>query len=259
VKKSRKGALTSAVVATFVAGFLSATTAPAYAEDAHYYILIGGTCDGKATVYNLDWLQGGIPRVVDYPAGAAGAPNCDQTPMDQSVAIGHDRARQVVQDAYRENQNAEFTVVGYSQGAIVANMVLNDIADDNLGVDKSKFSAKLFADPVQPAGPAGTGISAAIPQGAGLPSPFGGYVSFGPGRPDFAGVRSIRYCIQTDGICDFDPIQAAGGYLAQHWCYQWPRPTDGRSIMQDTIADGVYTNASERLPKQDCWAGPVHP
>ncbi|WP_336159715.1 PE-PPE domain-containing protein [Amycolatopsis sp. VC5-11] len=256
-KKTRRIALIGAVVATLGAGFASAT--PAYADDAHYYILIGGTCDGKASVYRPEWLQGGIARVVDYPAGAAGAPNCDQTPMDQSVAIGHDRGRQVVQDAYHENPNAEFTVVGYSQGAIVANLVLNDIADDQLGVDKAKFSAKLFADPMQPPGPAGTGISATLPPGTGLPSPFGGYVSFGAGRPDFTGVRSIRYCIQTDGICDFDPIQAAGGYFAQHWCYQWPRPADQRSIMQDSIADGVYTNTSVRLGKQDCWGGPVHP
>lgn len=140
----------------------------------HYYILIGGICDGQnAAVYDDAWLQGGIRRVVDYPAGGPGLPNCDQTPMDTSVARGHERARQVVQEAYAENPDASFTIVGYSQGAIVANKVLNDIADENLGVDKSRFSAKLFADPMQPVGPQGVGVSAAAPDGAGLPSELG--------------------------------------------------------------------------------------
>ncbi|AHH95717.1 hypothetical protein KALB_2349 [Kutzneria albida DSM 43870] len=245
-----------AVVTALVAGLLNVTASLAHAEPGHYYVLIGGTCDGNATVFNNDWVRGGIPRVVHYPAGAAGLPNCDQTPMDQSVARGHDVARQVVQDAYNENPDAPITVVGYSQGAIVANLVLNDIADGNLPVNKDRISAKLFGDPMQPDP---RGISAAIPQGTGAPSPFGGYVSFGPGRTDFNGIPFIRYCIQTDGICNFDTLEAPGGYFAQHWCYQWNRPTDGRSIMGDTIADEVYTNATQMLGKQDCWAGPVHP
>ncbi|WP_158893810.1 PE-PPE domain-containing protein [Amycolatopsis anabasis] len=256
MKKSR-GALIGAAVAALVAGLFGATTPAAQAQEAHYYILIGGTCDGGATVYNDAWLGGGIRKVVRYPAGAAGLPGCDQTPMDQSVAIGHEEAKRVVQDSFNENQGAEFTVVGYSQGALVANRVLNDIADGNLGVDKSRFTAKIYADPMQPVGPPGRGISAVLPPGTGAPSPFGGYVSFGPGREDFGGIPFIRYCIETDGVCHFDTPEAAGGYFAQHQCYQWARPADGRSIMEDTLADGVYTNASERLPRQNCR--PPHP
>lgn len=220
-----------------------------------YFILIGGTCDGDASAYQDAWLAGGIKRVVHYPAGAAGLPDCDQTPMDQSVARGHEEARRVVQASYNEDPSAEFVVVGYSQGAIVANKVLNDIADGDLAVDKSRFRAKLYADPMQPVGPPGRGISAVIPEGVGAPSPFGGYVSFGPGRTDFGGIPFIRYCIDTDGVCHFDTPEAAGGYVAQHTCYQWPRPNDHRSIMQDSIADGVYINGSHRLPRQDCGLG----
>lgn len=262
MKKSRRRTLIGAIVTALCAGFLSTAPIPAYADGAHYYLLIGGTCDGQAhDINHPEWFNGGIVRVVDYPAGGGpgvSAP-CNQTPMDQSVAAGHDRARQVVQEAYHENPGAEFTLVGYSQGAIVENLVLSDLANGDLGVDKDRFTAKFYADPMQPPGPAGAGISAQLPPGTGLPSPFGGYVSFGAGRTDFNGIRFIRYCIDTDGICDFNPLQAAGGYFAQHWCYQWPRPTDHRSIMGDSIADGIYIDNAYRLGRQDCWQGPVHP
>ncbi|MFB9903150.1 PE-PPE domain-containing protein [Allokutzneria oryzae] len=252
MKKPRRAAIIGAAVATLVAGFLGATATTAQADEAQYYILIGGTCDGDANVYDNAWLNGGIRRVVHYPAGAAGLPNCNQTPMDQSVAKGHEEARRVVKAAFAENPGAVFTVVGYSQGALVANKVLNDIADGHLGVDKSRFRAKLFADPMQPVGPPGRGISAIVPAGMGAPSPFGGYVSFGPGRTDFGGIPYIRYCIETDGVCHFDTLEAPGGYFAQHQCYQWIRPGDRRSIMGDTLADGVFTNASVHLPRQNC-------
>jgi hypothetical protein len=248
VKKRGRAVRVGGAVAALVAGLFVARAPIAYAQQAHYYILIGGTCDGNAIVYNLAWLRGGIPRVVHYPAGAAGAPNCNRTPMDQSVAQGHEEAKRVVRAAYSENPGALFTVVGYSQGAIIANKVLNDIADGNLGVNKSRFTAKFYADPMQP----GTGLSSRIPAGQGAPSPYGGYVSFGPGREQFNGIRFIRYCIETDGVCDFSSPEAPGGYFAQHLCYQWTRPADGRSIMGDTIADGVYTNASQQLLRQNC-------
>lgn len=189
------------------------STAAAEADGGrHYYILIGGTCDPDATVYNEAWLRGGIAKVVRYPAG--GAPGCMQTPMNESIEIGHAEARRVVQEAFAEDPGASFTVVGYSQGAIVANLVLNDLADDTLGVDKSRFSAKLYADPMQPVGPPGRGASAVIPAGAGVPDWLGGWTSFGPGRTDFNGIPFIRYCIQTDGVCHFDTLEAAGGYFA---------------------------------------------
>ncbi|WP_340681715.1 PE-PPE domain-containing protein [Amycolatopsis coloradensis] len=256
VKKLR-GVLAAAVLATGLLGAVAPSAQAETADQARYYILIGGTCDGAATVYDDAWLRGGIKKVVHYPAGALGAPNCDQTPMDQSVARGHEEARRVAQSSFDENPGAEFTVVGYSQGALVANLVLNDIADGKLAVDKSRFRAKIFADPMQPVGPPGRGISAVLPPGTGAPSPFGGYVSFGPGRTDFGGIPYIRYCIETDGVCHFDTLEAPGGYFAQHLCYQWARPTDHRSIMEDTIADGVYTNGSHALPRQNCR--PPHP
>lgn len=253
MQKLRSAATVGAAVVALVAGLLGATSSTAQAQPTRYYILIGGTCDGTGAKYDDAWLRGGIKRIVHYPAGALGLPGeCGRTPMDQSVAQGYEEAKVVVRNAYRENPGALFTIVGYSQGAIVANMVLNDIADENLRVDKSRFTAKLFADPMQPVGPPGRGASAVVPPGAGAPSPFGGYVSYGPGRMEFNGIPFIRYCIETDGVCDFDDPEAGIGYFAQHQCYWWPR-SDGGSIMGDIIADhGVYTNASAALPKQNC-------
>ncbi len=245
MKNLKRLSLIGAAVAALVTGFV--TTPAAHAEGAHYYILIGGTCNGNADQYQEAWLRGGIRKVVNYPAGASGLPGpCGQTPMDQSVAIGREEAKRVARDAFNEDPGGEFTVVGYSQGAIVANFLLNDIADGVVDVDRSHFNAKLYADPMQPVGPPGRGISAVLPAGAGAPSPFGGYVSFGPGRTDFGGIPYIRYCIQTDGVCHFDTLEAPGGYFAQHWCYV------ERPIMADTLADGVYTNSSIELPRQDC-------
>lgn len=253
MKKRSRAASASAVVATLVAGLLGASASIAHAQPTHYYILIGGTCDSDASVYNTAWLRGGIRRIVDYPAGGVGACNNgnhrNNMPMDQSVAQGYDAAKRVVQAAYHENPRALFTIVGYSQGAIVGNMALNDIADGKLGVNKSQFTAKFYGDPMQP----GTGLSSRFPRSAGAPSPYSGYVSFGEGRAQFNGIRFTRYCIHTDGICDASSAEAPGGYFAQHWCYQRTRPADRRSIMGDTIADDENNiNNTSWIAKQDC-------
>lgn len=231
------------------------TASPATAAGPHYYVLIGGTCDGPATVYDGLDLRGGIALKVHYPAGSFGLPNCDWTPMDQSVEIGRRNAAKVIKDHW--NPDATYTIVGYSQGAWVANLVLEDIADGKLPVNKSRFNARLYADPMAPVGPPGRGIGTLFPKGAGLPSPFSGYVSPGTGRTNFDGIPYTRYCIDTDGICHADSIESPGGYFAQHWCYRGV--FNGRSIMQDTIVDGPFRNASQRYNKVDCWAGPIKP
>ncbi|TQL66691.1 PE-PPE domain-containing protein [Nocardioides albertanoniae] len=238
-------------VAAALPGAVTSAPPASAANGTTYYVLIGGTCDGPANVYRDEWLRGGIPLRVDYPAGGQGTSCPDQTPMNESVQIGRRNAIDLIRANY--SPDSTFVVVGYSQGAIVANLVLNDLADGQVpGVDKSRFQAKLYADPMQPAGPAGAGIGAVVPAGSGVP--FTGWVSPGAGRSDFGGIPYIRYCIETDGICNFDaPLGAGlGGYFAQHWCYQWDRPTDHRSIMGDSIADGVYINDAHRLGKQDC-------
>lgn len=244
----------TAVVASLTGVALSAS--PAAADGPHYYVTVGGTCDGPGAVYDGLDLRGGTRLNVDYPAGAAGAPNCNQTPMDQSVEIGRENAKKVILDNW--DPSATYTIVGYSQGAIVVNKVLEDIADGKVAVDKSRFNAKIYADPMAPVGPPGRGIGAVIPKGWGVPSPFGGYVSPGAGRTDFGGIPFVRYCIETDGICDFDDIEGPGGYFAQHWCYRWDDP-NGDNLMADSIADGFFNNGPVSIRKKDCWGGPIKP
>ena len=244
-------ALAAATLVT-AAGAVALTATPAAADGPQYYVTVGGTCDGPGNVYNNIDLRGGTRLNVDYPAGAAGLPNCDQTPMDQSVEIGRENAKKLILDNW--DPNATYTLVGYSQGAIVVNKVLEDIADGKVAVDKANFNAKLYADPMAPVGPPGRGIGAVIPKGWGVPSPFGGYVSPGAGRTDFGGIEYVRYCIETDGVCDFDDIQGPGGYIAQHGCYRWTDP-NGNDLIADSMADGFFNNGPVSIPKKDCWGG----
>lgn len=252
---SRKARLVASVVGPLssLAALLAVTAAPATAAPApaapvaqaaapaaqggHYYILIPGTCDGANHVYDNVDFKGGIPLKVHYAASAPGV--CGDMPYNQSVEDGRFKARAVIEQAYRNDPSGEFTVVGYSQGAQVANRLLEDIADGRTIVPKGQVNAKLYADPMQPV----TGIGAVFPKGMAIP--FGGYVSPGPGRTDFGGIPYLRYCIETDGVCDNRrPWESIGGYFAQHSCYA------GHVFW--TITDGVYSNASHFWPRINC-------
>lgn len=230
------------------------STSPRAAAATHYYVLIGGTCDGDATVYNGLSLNGGVRLHTWYPAGATGLPGpCGETPMDVSVNIGHDNYSQLLRDHY--DPAATYTIVGYSQGAIVANRLLNDIADGRSPVQPAQTQAKLYADPMQPGSPERwVGVGALGPSNVGI----AGYYFTGPGRwhgeggTGWGAVDYVRYCIATDGVCHSNTPESLGGYQAQHWCYRAVRPSDARSIMGDSIADGFFNNDTVQLPKQDC-------
>lgn len=233
-------------VAGMLAGAVpAASAAPDKGANAqggtHFYILIPGSCYNKATAYrsvidNQIIPSGGVPRLVEYVASAPPL-SCSNVGYTDSVMQGKQSAIETIQQAYNEDPNGHFTVVGYSQGAHVANLLLEEIADGNTTVPKEQVDAKLYADPMQP----GTGVGQILPKG----TPFFSYISPGPGRTDFNGIPFLRYCITTDGVCDWrDPVQAPGGYLAQHSCY-------GRVF--ETITDGVFSNQNHFWPKVDCW------
>jgi hypothetical protein len=206
-------------------------------QQTHYYIEIGGTWDPTAeNTYRLanDRLDGGTPIKVEYPASPGPGIPFVQLSYDESVHDGWLNASRKLQETYDSDRGARFTIVGYSQGAHVANLVLNDVADGRIDIPRSQVDGKLYADPMQP----GTSIGAVVPQGS---SVFG-FTSPGPGRVDFAGIPVQRYCINTDGVCDFaSGLQAAGGYVAQHPCYPG-------SELPDTLALPVVHNASPWIP-----------
>lgn len=212
-------------------------TAPAsQAAGGRYFVLIGGTCDPDGNAYNGIDLRGGVPLKVHYPA--AGNPSCSPvaTSYDTSVREGHRNARAVLERAYADDPGGQFVVVGYSQGAHVANLLLEDVADGRIGVPKGQVGGSLYGDPMHPV----TGIGAIVPKGTGA---FG-FTSPGPGRTDFGGMPVERYCIETDGVCHFNTIEAPGGYFVQHPCYP-------AKVMPETLANEV-------LPG-DHWWGRVGP
>ncbi|WP_028849229.1 PE-PPE domain-containing protein [Thermocrispum municipale] len=223
-RKLLAGLAAAAAVALLVGTSASAVAEPANQQGARYFVLIGGTCDPNADAYNDIDLRGGVPLRVHYPA--AGNPACSQLGIsyDASVAEGHRAARAVLEQAYANDPGGEFVVVGFSQGAHVANLVLEDVADGRIGVPKSQVSGSLYGDPMHP----GTGIGAIVPKGM---SAFG-FTSPGPGRTDFGGIPVERYCIETDGVCHFNTIEAPGGYVIQHPCYP-------SKVMPETLADHV--------------------
>lgn len=224
MKKSTKVGAIGAAVAALAAVAVGWSSLAQADNGQRYFILIGGTCDPDANAYNGIDLRGGTPIKVHYPA--SGNPTCSpaETSYDSSVAEGHRKAREALQRAYDADNGGEFTVVGYSQGAHVANLVLNDVADGKLGVPKSQVNGSLYGDPMHPE----TGIGALVPPGA---SAFG-FTSPGPGRKDFGGMPVERYCIETDGVCHFNTVEGPGGYFVQHPCYP-------AKVMPETLADGV--------------------
>lgn len=209
------------------------------AAGQQYYVLIAGSCDTTGAVFDhpgIDY-RGGVKLKVAYPATAPGA--CGTLPYVDSVEAGHRNAVAVIEEAHRADPDGQFVVVGFSQGAQVANLLLEDIADGLTSVPPSQVDAKLYGDPMQP----GTGIGALIPEGFAVP--FGGYVSPGQGRTDLGEIDFLRYCIETDGVCDNrSPLESIGGYFAQHPCYA--------ANVFWTISDGVYSNASHFWPRVNC-------
>lgn len=224
MKRSTRLTAIGAAVAALAAGAIGWSSLAQAEAGQRHFILVGGTCDGAANYYNGIDLRGGVPHKVQY--SAAGNPfQCPQLKtFDDSVAEGHRNARAELEKAYLGDPGGQFVVVGYSQGAQVANLVLNDVADGKTAVPKSQVSGSLYGDPMHP----GTGIWTVIPKGTSI----GGYTSPGPGRTNFGGVAVERYCIETDGICHANTIEAPGGYFVQHPCY-------GAKIMPETLPDGI--------------------
>lgn len=231
--RTARFAVTAGAMLAVTLGVPAIAQAEPQTRQAHYYIEIGGTWDPTAdNTYNLanTRLDGGIAVKVDYPASPGPGIPFVQTSYDESVHQGWLNASRALQGTYNNDPGARFTIVGYSQGAHVANLVLNDVADGRIDIPRSQVDGKLYADPMQP----GTGIGAIVPRGL---SAFG-FTSPGPGRVDFAGIPVQRYCINTDGVCDLaSGLQAPGGYIAQHPCYP-------RFELPDTLALPVVHNAS---------------
>ncbi|MFE9927555.1 PE-PPE domain-containing protein [Streptomyces sp. NPDC005533] len=212
-----------ASTALLLAGAVVAPTGAHAAPANHYYIEIGGTgaaadapgCTTSFDAANRD-LKGGIAIPVCYVASGGpfvGSHNEQPAPFapsfGDSVNQGYWNAKAALEDAYRADPTATFTVAGYSQGAWVADLLLQTIADNGTEVPRERVDGMLYSDPMQP----GTGFWRLVPEGVLIP-----FVAYSPGTgpEDFPGVPVQRHCIRTDGVCDATSLDSFPGFLQQH-------------------------------------------
>lgn len=231
-----------ALAATAGVQFAGADPAP---EQQRYYVQIGGTgasqpdpeCTSTYRAAN-EQLDDGVVVPVCYPASVGpfvGSDNAMPAPgapsYDDSVGQGFENLLGAVSHTHHNDPSAHIVVVGFSQGADVANRVLEAIAYGETDVPAEAVSGKLYADPRQP----GTGIWSHFPEGTSLL----GLTSPGDGPVDFPGMNVERHCIHTDGICDATSLDSFPGYFTQHPLY----PQAGgiiESTMTEPTQDGVF-------------------
>ncbi|MEU9112317.1 PE-PPE domain-containing protein [Streptomyces sp. NPDC048483] len=234
---------TAVMTAAMVAGPAVVAPAVAQADDVHhYYLEVGGTgaaadeADGCTTSYgfaNQHLDEGDQVVPVCYPASAgpwAGSkqfsPDINAPSYDASVEVGYKNLLAAAEETHRRDPNARLTIVGYSQGAQVADVVLQKIANNETGVPRSQVNGMLYADPMQP----GTGAAARVPKGV---SAFG-FTSPGAGPEEFPGVPVERFCIRGDGVCDATSLESILGYFTKHGNY----PKDGNAMTRTIANDG---------------------
>ncbi|WP_203663518.1 PE-PPE domain-containing protein [Actinocatenispora rupis] len=243
-RRRRVGALVASAVAVVAA--VGTWAGPSYAAGSdHYYIEAGGTgsvpVDGKGCTVTYGYanrrLDGGIAVPVCYPASGGPfvgphneMPDLSATGFDESVRLGYKAMLAAVEETHRAHPDATITIVGYSQGAWVGDLVLQTLASGATDVPKKQVNGMLYADPMQP----GTGLWATVPKGVGL----AGVTSPGPGPETFDGIHVRRFCIHTDGVCDATSLRSIEGLLANH-----PRYPQENGILPQTIAadggDGI--------------------
>ncbi|MFF4694511.1 PE-PPE domain-containing protein [Streptomyces chattanoogensis] len=229
----------AAMVAVSAAAPTVAHAAPVH----HYYLEVGGTgsaapapdCTSTYAFANKH-LNGGIPVPVCYPASAGpwlnghNAPDVGAPSFDASVREGYRNLLATAEETYRRDPGARFTIVGYSQGAQVADQVLQTIAKGGTDIPRSQVNGMLYSDPMQP----DTGIWARVPKGWSAL----GFTSTGAGPAKFDGVPVQRFCIRTDLACDATSVQSIPGFLNQH-----PKYWQDGNVMAQTIGhdggDGV--------------------
>ncbi|MDI3421256.1 cutinase family protein [Streptomyces luteolus] len=239
----------AAASAAFAAGTVVAFPGAAQAADAdRYYIQVGGTGPTKPApecTYTYDPANaahqlGDRAIKVCYPAswgpvigptGSLVEPNGKINPealtaptYDTSVRIGIEETLKVAEETHRAHPDAQLRIVGYSQGAHVADEVLQKISRGETGIPKEQVDGKLYADPMQP----GTGFFAVVPKGIGVP---GVATSAGAGPTDFNGIPVTRYCINGDPVCDANILNAPG-YFELH-----PNYAEGGNAIERTMTE----------------------
>ncbi|MGW1373103.1 PE-PPE domain-containing protein [Streptomyces sp. NPDC002446] len=233
---------TAAMTGAMVAGTAVVAPTVAQADDVHhYYLEVGGTgaaadAPGCTTSYgfaNQHLDEGDEVVPVCYPASAgpwvgskAFQPDPSAPSYDASVNEGYKNLLAAAEETHRRDPSARLTIVGYSQGAQVADVVLQKIANNETAVPRSQVNGMLYADPMQP----GTGIASRVPKGWSAL----GFTSPGAGPEEFPGVPVERFCIRGDGVCDATSVDSVLGYFTKHGNY----PKDGNAMTRTIANDG---------------------
>ncbi|MFI6056120.1 cutinase family protein [Streptomyces violascens] len=233
----RKATMLAGATVLSLAGITAAPITAHAAAPHHYYLELGGTgsvaadgtCNGNF-VYANQHLNGGTPVPVCYPSSGGPfigshneVPALTAPSFGASVNTGYHNALNKLQDIHRSDPDARFTIVGYSQGAWVADLLLQTVSANGTEVPREKVNGMLYADPLQP----GTGFWHLVPKGVPLPLVA---ISPGTGPQNFPGVPVQRFCIHTDGICDATSLKSFNGFLNQH-----PKYFQDGNIMTQTI------------------------
>lgn len=239
--KKRTVVVAAAVAAAALAAAAGFQVAQAdETKQAHYFLEVGGTAmarpapDCTASYDHVNDTLPGQAVKICYPAsiapiiGVGGEqPAPPGTPgYDASVNEGVKNLIGAIHDIHGKDPGARMTIVGYSQGADVADRVLEKIATGEVQVPRELFAGKLYSDPRQP----GTGIWAKIPAGTGIPVPGVEVTSPGAGPTDFAGIPVERHCVAKDGICDATSLESIPGYFQKHFGYP-----DNGGIIESTV------------------------
>lgn len=129
--------------------------------------------------------------------------------LDQSAAAGVDETRATITRLRADCPGSHLTVIGQSQGALVAGDAVESMALD--GVDTSGMTVVLLSDPRRDGGVAAL-----------LPTPLPGYTFAGP-RGDMGGADVVQVCRPNDPICDFPGLlelwRVPGDFAAHHGDY----------------------------------------
>lgn len=254
---------TAAMTVAMAAGAALAFPGAAQADDGdRYFIQIGGTgatppaphCTYSYDEANKAHQLGDRAITVCYPAsvgpfiGPTGSlvdgtgvhPEALTAPTyDASVQTGIREALKTAEETHRAHPDARLTIVGYSQGAQVADEVLQTISRGETGIPRSQVDGKLYSDPMQP----GTGLAAQVPRGLGVP---GFFTSPGAGPTDFNGIPVTRYCINGDPVCDANIVNAPG-YFSLHPKYPEPGNVIAQTLVEDS-GNGVQWRNPDGSP-----------
>lgn len=258
---------TAVMTAALAVGTALAFPSAAQAADAeHYYIQIGGTGPTKARPgcatatdsydrANQALNLGASAVPVCYPASAGPLigphgslidealrfnPDALTAPTyDASVEKGYKAALDKALETHKNHPAARLTITGYSQGAQIADRVLQTIAAGGTGIPRSQVDGVLYADPMQP----DTGLGAHFPKGLGIP---GVATLPGAGPVDFNGIPVSRYCITADPVCDLRSPLNAPNYFTLHGKYP-------EFVIPQTLADhgqhGVHWRKADGSPE----------